>query len=127
MKVKIIASLAVFGSLLLTGCVTRYVQVPAPEAAPAATASQAPASTVHIDNVRVCRFMATYDGKKYSTLPAVMLVTFSDGDQWVKLPNGASFRVWDKGPLKGDDTMAYYIRSELKNGGIALGSANHCK
>lgn len=124
MKVKIIASLAVVGSLLLSGCVTRYVQVPAPVAAPVA---QAPASTVHIANVRVCRFMATYDGKKYSTLPAVMLVTFSDGDQWVKLPNGSSFHVWDKEPLKADQTMAYYIRSELKNGGIALGSANHCK
>lgn len=124
MKVKIIASLTVFGSLLLSGCVTRYVQVPAPVAAPAAPA---PASTVSIVNVSVCKFMATYDGDTYSTLPAVMLVTFSDGDQWVKLPNGSNFRVWDKGPLKGDHTMAYYIRSKLKNGGTAVGSANHCK
>lgn len=124
MKVKIIASLAVIGSLLLSGCVTRYVQVPAPVAAPAA---QAPASTVHIVSTAVCRFMATYDGDTYSTLPAVTLVTFSDGDQWVHLPNGKDFRVWDKGPLKGDQTMAYYIRSPLKSGGVAVGSANHCK
>ncbi|MBD8107574.1 MULTISPECIES: hypothetical protein [Erwiniaceae] len=124
MKVKIIASLAVFGSLLLSGCVTRYVQVPAPVAAPV---EQAPASTVRIVNVSVCRFVATYDGKTYSTLPAVMLVTFSDGDQWVKLPNGNRFRVWDKEPLKNDQTMAYYIKSELKSGGYAVGSANHCK
>jgi len=125
LKTKIIASLAVAASLLMSGCVTRYVQVPV--AAPAAPVAQAPASTVHIANVRVCKFIATYDGKKYSTLPAVMLVTFSDGDQWVKLPNGSSFRVWEKGPLKGDQTMAYYIRSPLKSGGTAVGSANHCK
>lgn len=124
MKTKIVASLAVAASLLLSGCVTRYVQVPAPVAAPAAPA---PESTVHIVNVSVCKFMATYDGDTYSTLPAVMLVTFSDGDQWVKLPNGSNFRVWEKEPLKGDHTMAYYIRSKLKGGGTAVGSASHCK
>lgn len=120
MKTNIIASLAIAASLLMSGCAHR-----APVQS-VVTPTAATASTVRITNVSVCRFTAT-NGKGYSSLPAVTLVTFSDGDQWVKMPNGNRFRVYDTDTLKDPEhTPAFYIKARTNSGALLVGSAHHC-
>ncbi|MBN1087080.1 hypothetical protein JNO12_22840 [Erwinia aphidicola] len=121
MKVKIIASLAVVGSLLLSGCVTRYVPVQSAVTPPPAR------EPLQIVGVNVCKFAATMKGQTLD-LPDVTLVTFSDGDQWVKFPNGARYHVIGReDPNDSSKIMAYYVKSYSKAGDLVLGGAHHCK
>lgn len=123
MKTKLIASLAVAASLLLSGCVTRYVQVPAPVAAPAPVSKT---TSTDIKTVGVCSFMMKMKGKQYGGLTA-SLVTFQDGVEFVKFPNGEVLPVYNKLYTNDGKHLMHFVKDSARDGSLIVGAAYDCK
>lgn len=117
MKVKIIASLAVVASLLMSGCSHRVPVNPKPAPAPVAP---------RITGVEVCKF-AIYAGKDFYKGKDVTLITYNTGDQWVKFNNGTNKLVIDSPYVKGTTNKMYIIKDYTTDGKLIIGSAYECK
>lgn len=117
MKVKIIASLAVVGSLLLSGCAHR---------APVKSVVTAPAPVAPmIVDVQNCKF-AIYTGEKFYPGKPVTLITYNNGEQWVKLPGGSNKLVVDDPYVKGTTNKMYIVKDHTTTGKLIVGSAYEC-
>ncbi len=120
MKVKIIASLAVVGSLLLSGCAHR-----APVKS-AVTPLQAAKPT--IKDVQNCHFVINIDGGETYKGKDVILITYTDGKEWIRFPNGSNHLVGNTNtiPNSNGDVM-HLIADTTTDNKVLVGGAYGCR
>ena len=120
MKTKIIASIAVSASLLMSGCAHR-----APAHSVVTPAAKVPDPTT-IKSAAICQFMAYSKGKTYSGATAT-LITFNDGNEFVHFANGDNKLVYTKMYSKDGKHLMHMVKDTADDGSLIIGSAYDCR
>lgn len=120
MKTKIIASLAIAASLLMSGCAHR---APAHSAVTPAAAMPEPTA---IKSAAICPFMAYSKGKTYSGATAT-LITFNDGNEFIHFANGENKLVYRKMYSNDGKHLMHLVRDTADDGSLIIGSAYDCR